>query len=232
MRKLEHNRDTILTHDGSRYISTDTVLRNTYEGIDTVQNTFDREGHVTHHSNMQCAGESRMTQLLLNVEDGYGHIVAMLGSAVDLVRKCNEHCKPVTVAKFQTIYYDMADAKDTAENSVANCEPEQYLRMVNLGALGQPGSPRLTEYAVSIHTELEGYNNDDTDINESALLTLLNTQEILSQFRQVAQRILLMTDRRGHGDLDSTRDVSVHGWHKARIKRNANGSLERRVNHI
>ena len=30
--------------------------------------------------------------------------------------------------KFQAIYYGMADAEDTAENSVTNCEPERYLR--------------------------------------------------------------------------------------------------------
>ena len=226
MGKLERSGDTVLTHHGSRYISTDIVLRNTYEGIHTVQNTFDRESHVTHHNNMQCAGESRITQLLLNIEDGYGHIVVMLGSAANLVRRCNEHCEPAKIAKFQTIYYGMADAEDAAENSLTNCEPERYLQMVDLGAVEQAGNPQLTTDAVSIHTELKGYSTGDVDVNESTLLTLINTQETLAHFRQVAQRILLITDRRGHGNLDSTRDMGVHEWHKTRAKRNTDGSLE------
>ena len=90
VKRVEHNRGTILTHDSNRYIVTDTILRNTYEGIDTVQITLDREGRVIRHNSIKRAGKSRMTQLLLNVEDGYGHIVAMIGNAADVICRCNE----------------------------------------------------------------------------------------------------------------------------------------------
>lgn len=202
MKRVEHNGGTILGHDGKRYISTNTVLSNTYEGIDTVQITLNREGQVTRHSNIQRTDESRMTRTLLNVEDGYGHIVVMMGSATELVRRCNEHCEPIEVTQdrrnmlddiddhidseeyyntmkinFQSIYYGMADAEDAIGNKVPQCEPEQYLRMINLGALEQAGRPRLTEDTVSIHTELERHITGNMDINESAMLTLVNTQE-------------------------------------------------------
>ena len=247
VKRVEYNGGTVLTHGGNRYIDTDTILRNTYEGIDTVQITFDREGRVIRHSSIRCTGNSRMTQLLLNVEDGYGHVVVMVGNAADVIRRCNEQCEPTEIAdssqdklnednteafheimvtKFQRIYYGMADAEDTTENYMTNCEPELYLRMVNLGALEQTGSQQLVEDAVTIHTELTGHHTGDTDINESTILTLANTQDMLTQFRQVSQRILLILDRRGHGNLDSTRDMSSHVWYKARIKRNANGNLE------
>ena len=84
------------------------------------------------------------------------------------------------------------------------------------------GPPRLK----ADHTELEGYSTGVMDVNESTLLTLINNQETLAQFRQVAQHILLITDKRDHGNLDPTRDMSVHEWHKARAKSNTNDSLE------
>ena len=202
VKRVEHNGGTILRHDGKPYISTDTLLSNTYEGIDTVQITLNREGQVTRHSNIQRTDESRMTRTLLNVEDGYGHIVVMMGSATELVRRCSEHCEPIEVTQdrrnmlddiddhidseeyyntmkinFQSIYYGMADAEDAIGNKVPQCEPEQYLRMINLGALEQAGRPRLTEDTVSIHTELERHITGNMDINESAMLTLVNTQE-------------------------------------------------------
>ena len=220
VKRVEYNGGTVLTHGGNRYIDSDTIIRNTYEDIDTVQITFDREGRVIRHSSIQRTGNSRMTQLLLNVEDGYGHVVVMVGNAADVIRRCNEQCEPteITVSsqeklnednteefyeimatKFQKIYYGMADAEDTTENYVTNCEPEVYLRMVNLGVLEQTGSRQLVEDAVTIHTDLTGHHTGDTDVNESTLLTLANTQDMLTQFRQISQRALLIADRRGHG---------------------------------
>jgi hypothetical protein len=86
-----------------------------------------------------------MTQLLLNVEDGYGHVVVMLGNAADVIRRCNEQCEPTEITdgsqdnlkkdnteefyeimatKFQKICYGMTDAEDAAESYMTNCEPD------------------------------------------------------------------------------------------------------------